>query len=63
MKAYYTQSLAKKLNDDNRVQTATPKQNNKGPYIEVEPTDTLAEHELRADLHKYPVFVDLTEAQ
>ena len=63
MKAHYAQSLAKKLNDDSRVQTATAKQNNKGPYVEVEPSDTLAEHDLRADLHKYPVFIDLTRAQ
>lgn len=59
MKHELAEASAEKLRNDNRVESAEAKVNEKGPYVEVEATDVMAARDLKSELSAYPVWVEV----
>lgn len=60
MERQLAEATADKLRDDNRVDRAEVRENNKGVFVKVTATDRYAKGDLKADLSEYPVYVKVT---
>jgi hypothetical protein len=61
MKQALAKSVASNLREDNRVEEAQIDSGQKGIHVKVVPTDSLAENDLRSELHEYPVYIKLVD--
>jgi hypothetical protein len=60
MEMAMAESVANKLREDNRVQSATVATNHRGPYVHCTATDRYAKNDLRANVvEDLPVWVEV----
>jgi len=59
MKGHIAKAAASELEADDKVERASVKRNDKGIYVEAVAKDALAKQELKSELHKFSVFIDV----
>lgn len=55
------EAVAEDYESDSRVENVEIKRNEKGPYLELTPTDRLAASDLRSDRTSKPVYIVIND--
>lgn len=61
MEQAFAEAEVEKLRNKPQVESAEIKVGDKGVFIEVTPEDRTSMHELRGELHKFNVWIELKE--
>lgn len=61
MRLEIAEAEKRQLEDDDRVESAEIKENYRGPYIEITPTDAVAAGQLKAEVDDWQTWVEVAE--